>query len=329
LAGKRGRGPPPGVTYNRGAFRRHRLTARTRPFQGRNRSSILRGGISSIRVCEISGIERADLERRVADVPFWWHSIDLGGGVITPGFKPLDVLRQELGYLQLPDLRGLSVLDIGCWDGYFAFAAERLGAKRVVALDHYMWSIDTERWLAYRRDREQSGLPIEQYESVPELWQPDRLPGKKGFDVAHEALRSDVEVVVGDFLDIDLDTLGTCDVVLYLGVLYHVRHPLLALERLAKVTRGMALIETQAQEWKVPKRHAMCRFFEGDELSGDPSNWWIPNERALLAMCRAAGFPRVEMIRGAQRRPRAARGARAHALLPPASLYRAYLRAVK
>jgi len=205
------------------------------------------------------------------------------------------------------------VLDIGCWDGYFAFAAERLGAKRVVALDHYMWSIDMERWLAYKRERDQRGLPIEPYESVPELWHPDELPGKKGFDVAHEALGSEVEVVVGDLLDVDLDTLGTFDVVLYLGVLYHVRHPLLALERLAQLTGGVALIETQAQEFKVPARQAICRFLERDELSGDPTNWWIPNQRALLSMCRAAGFAQAEMIRGSPRAP----------------LYRAYVKAVK
>ena len=225
----------------------------------------------------------------------------------------MDVLERELGHLQLPDLRGLSVLDIGCWDGYFAFAAERLGAKRVLALDHYVWSIDMERWLAYRRDREQRGLEIEPSESVPELWRPDELPGKKGFNVAHEALQSDVEVVVGDFLDVDLDTLGTFDVVLYLGVLYHMRHPLLALERLAQVTRGVALIETQAQEFKVPGRVAMCRFLERDELSGDPTNWWIPNQRALVSMCRAAGFAQAEMIHGSRRAP----------------LYRAYVKAVK
>ena len=289
--------------------------------------------------------ERVDLERKVAEVPFWWHSIDLGGGVVTPGIKSLDVLQRELGYLELPDLRGLSVLDIGSWDGYFAFAAERLGARRVVALDHYMWSVDMERWLEYRRDRERRSLTIEPCESVPDLWHPDRLPGKKGFDIAHEALDSNVEVVVGDFMDIDLDVLGSFDVVLYLGVLYHVRHPLLALERLAKVTRGVALIETQAQEFTISGRHALWRFLERDEFMGDPSNWWIPNERALLSMCRAAGFSRVEMMRGFRRTPHFALGRRAHelaraslpapwfrrvrALLPQASLYRAYLKAAK
>ncbi len=61
----------------------------------------------------------------------WWHSIDLGDGVVTPGYKSPELLETELAALRLPDLAGRSVLDIAAWDGYFSFAAERLGAARV------------------------------------------------------------------------------------------------------------------------------------------------------------------------------------------------------
>src|SRR5450759_5338503 len=70
----------------------------------------------------------------VEDV-FWWHSVDLGERV-TPGHKAPELLEREWANLRLPDLAGHSVLDIGCWDGWFSFRAEREGAARVVALDH-------------------------------------------------------------------------------------------------------------------------------------------------------------------------------------------------
>jgi len=83
-----------------------------------------------------------DLRARVAEVPVWWHSIDLGDGIVTPGTKTSEWLTAELAQLELGDLRGKSVLDIGAYDGYYSFAAERMGAERVVALDGWVWSVD-------------------------------------------------------------------------------------------------------------------------------------------------------------------------------------------
>jgi tRNA (mo5U34)-methyltransferase len=240
--------------------------------------------------------ERADgLRARVADVGFWWHSIDLGDGVVTPGAKSSAWLEAERARLNLVDLRGKSVLDIGAYDGYYSFAAEQMGAERVVALDHWVWSVDLPAWMAYREKRIAAGMPVEPAETLPDLWRPDELPGRRAFDLAHEALGSSVEVVVGDLLDYDLSQLGTFDVVLYLGVLYHVRHPLLALERLAAVTQGTAIIETQAEAFRASGRRPLCRFIEGDELNHDPSNFWTFNEAALLSMCRSAGFESAEI----------------------------------
>jgi tRNA (mo5U34)-methyltransferase len=235
-----------------------------------------------------------ELRARVADVGFWWHSIDLGDGVVTSGVKSSAWLESELARLELGDLSGKSVLDIGAYDGYYSFAAERMGAKRVVALDHWVWSVDLPAWMKYREKRIAAGLPVEPAETLPDLWRPNELPGRRAFDLAHEALGSSVEVVVGDLLDYDLSKLGTFDIVLYLGVLYHVRHPLLALERLAAVTRGTAIIETQAETFRTSGRRPLCRFIEGDELNHDPSNFWTFNEPALLSMCRSAGFERAE-----------------------------------
>jgi tRNA (mo5U34)-methyltransferase len=236
------------------------------------------------------------IERTVAQVPFWWHSIDVGGGVVTPGGKSPELLASELERLQLPDLTGHSVLDIGAWDGYFSFAAERLGARRVVALDHYVWSLDLGRQQEYYRRCLASDEKPSAYDTLADLWHPDSLPGKAGFDTARALLDSHVEDVVGDFMAMDLDELGVFDVTLFLGVLYHLRHPLLALERLRKVTSRFALIETEAVAIRDHPDLAVCEFYETDELSGDVSNWWAPTAPALLGMLRAAGFARAEAL---------------------------------
>jgi len=262
------------------------------------------------------------LRARVDEVPYWFHSIDLGGGVVTPGLKTSAWLQSEFANLGLGDLSGKSVLDVGSWDGYYAFAAERMGAQRVVALDHYAWSSDLGAWEDYRRTCVKRGQPVAPAHTLPEVWKPDTLPGRRGFDVAHAALNSKVEVVVVDLMDCDLHELGSFDVVLYLGLLYHMKHPMLALERVAQVTRGTAIIETQADAFRASERQPLCRFYEGDELNNDPSNWWTFNEAALLSMCRAAGFSRAEILHAPPRWKR-----RARALVTGSAPFRAFVRA--
>jgi tRNA (mo5U34)-methyltransferase len=235
-----------------------------------------------------------DLASRVASVPFWWHSIDLGG-VVTPGRKSPEVLQRELTNCRLPDLRGVEVLDIGAWDGFFSFSAERLGAKRVVALDHFVWSLDTGGMAEDGKRAERAGETGRTH-LREDLWHPESLPGKRGFDLAHDVLRSSVQPVVADFMETDLSAVGTFDVVFFLGVLYHMKYPLRSLERLASVTRGVAVIETEALWMGDLEDRAFCEFFESDECFRDPTNWWAPNAKALIGLCRTAGFRRVEIV---------------------------------
>ena len=237
---------------------------------------------------------RRKLNKAVQNVAFWWHSIDFGDGVVSDGRRTAEELAAEWAALELPDLAGKTVLDVGAWDGYFSFEAEKHGAARVVALDHHAWSIDLAGEQRYREECRASGTVPAAPESVPELWRPGDLPGKAGFDTAHRALGSSVESVVGDFMGMDLDRLGTFDVVLYLGVLPHMRHPLLALERLARVTGELLVIATDALAVPGFEHHAFWEFFETDGLDGDPTNWWVPNRRAVAALCRTAGFARVQ-----------------------------------
>jgi tRNA (mo5U34)-methyltransferase len=240
---------------------------------------------------------RENLQAAVDAVGFWWHSIDLGHGVVTPGAKSLSHITRELESLRLPDLRGKSVLDIGAYDGYYSFAAERLNAARVVALDRFAWSIDLPAAERYRRECKAKGVDPRPVEETPN-WKPETLPGKRGFDTAHSALHSKVEVMVDEFMTMDVAPLGIFDVVLYLGVLYHMEDPLRSLKRLAGVTRELAVIETHAVALPGYEHLELSEFYSSSQLNRDPSNWWGPNLKALVGLCRAAGFTRVEIVAG-------------------------------
>ena len=234
--------------------------------------------------------------RRVEDIT-WFHSIQLPDGRVTPGKKPPAELAAEAASLNVSqDLRGKTVLDIGAWDGYFSFEAERRGADRVVALDHYVWSTDLAGFEKYHRKmtgQGQTPLPPDQ---VPEVWDPVNLPGRAGFDLARTLLGSAVEPVVGDFLEVDPAEIGSFDIVFFLGVLYHLKDPFLALRWLRSVTRETAVIETAGVSIPGWSQEKLWMFFDADGLDSDPSNWWTPNGAGLVAMCKAAGFREARVI---------------------------------
>ncbi len=187
----------------------------------------------------------------------WWHSIDLGHGFVTPGAIPLAELQANFAYLQLPaDLTGQRVLDIGCWDGFYSFEGERRGAD-VVAVD---------------------------------CWRPE------GFFLAHEALQSRVQFHELSVYELSRERLGSFDIVLFLGVLYHLRHPLLALERVCEMTADYAVLETHVIDNARDVNFPALEFYEWDELGGQYDNWCGPNTAGLLAMARSAGFVRPEVL---------------------------------
>jgi tRNA (mo5U34)-methyltransferase len=194
----------------------------------------------------------------------WYHTIDLGHGVVTPG---VDNSAHRLARIDLPaSLTGKSVLDIGAWDGFFSFEAERRGAARVVASDYYAWH----------------GVG----------WGTGE--GKAGFDLARRTLQSRVEDVSVDLMDLSPEQVGTFDLVLFLGVLYHVRNPLAVLERVAAVTSGQLILETVVD--MVGFGRPAAAFYPGVELNGDPTNWWGPNAAAVAGMLHVVGFNRVEVV---------------------------------
>jgi len=205
-----------------------------------------------------------DQLRAAAEKITWYHTMDLGS-VRTKGS---DNTPSQLHRIRMPDsLAGLTVLDVGAWDGFYSFEAERRGAKRVLATDLQAWrSVETLGWGT----------------------------GKAGFDFARQALGSRVEDLEIDVYDISPRTVGTYDVVFFLGVLYHLKDPLGALERIASVTNKLLIVET-AVDLTWLRRPAMV-FYPGGELNGDPTNWFGPNVAGVEAMLRVCGFSRVQCV---------------------------------
>jgi SAM-dependent methyltransferase len=247
---------------------------------------------------ELGTLTKADRQAAVDAVDYWFHSVDVGDGVITKGSKSYSFSANEWTGLRLGDLTGRSVLDIGAWDGWFSFAAEDAGAARVVALDHYVWSVDHKAFQQHVADREQRGEPMVDAMTLPDVWRPDELPGKAGFNTARRLRGSKVEDVVLDFAVDDLSPLGTFDVVLFLGVLYHVVDPVGALRKVYSVTKDYAVILTHNVRIGGFEDRAFAEFFANDELVGDPTNWWTSNMKGLYDWCTAAGFRKVELALG-------------------------------
>jgi tRNA (mo5U34)-methyltransferase len=204
-----------------------------------------------------------DLARQIGALT-WCHPLELQGVQTRPQWHVRRRFERRLKFLQLPaDLTGKTVLDIGAWDGFFSFECERRGAARVVAVDSFAWDHH----------------------------------GKEGFLLAHRVLNSKVEHRHMTAEEIDARVLGTFDLVLFLGVLYHLRSPIGVLERLRAVTTGTLVCETHALVPAFHERYPLISFFPGDGLElGVPHEFCaIPTMECLTQMLRAAGFTRLDV----------------------------------
>jgi tRNA (mo5U34)-methyltransferase len=191
----------------------------------------------------------------------WWHSFELPDGRVIDGVNNLEVLRGRLAQFPIPEnLTGKRVLDIGAWDGWFSFEMERRGAQ-VVAVDN---------------------------------WDNPRLRE------VHQLLGSKVEYLQLDMYELTPERIGQFDIVLFLGVLYHLKHPLLALERVCSLATDFAAVDSFViQERHRPNsdvdRRPVMEFYETNEFGGQTDNWVGPSVPCLMAFCRTAGFARVEL----------------------------------
>ena len=196
--------------------------------------------------------------------PHWCSPIDLGFGIITKGRRHQRRFARRLRLFDLPaDLRGKRVLDIGTWDGFFAFEMERRGAE-VLAID--TWD-----------------------ERAFQL-----------FTFARRVKRSRIQYARIDVHDITPETVGQFDLVLCAGVLYHLRNPFLALERIRKVCRGQLILETAGMIPFLHGGYPMIAFFPGDiEAIRSGRDWGSCGAATISWVLEAlhfAGFSRTRVV---------------------------------
>jgi len=176
----------------------------------------------------------------------WVHSIDLGNGIVTPGAwgQGNPTIREAMNEIAF---RGRKVLDIGCWDGLHTFLAEQQGAAEVFATD-----------LVNQRN----------------------TPEQPTFQLARAALKSSARYFPNVSV-YDIETLGVkdFDIVLFLGVYYHLKDPLRALACLRRVMKDDGLLVVEGAVLK--QRGCFANFYYKEPFLGDSSNWWVPTRECL------------------------------------------------
>ena len=221
-------------------------------------------------------LDRREIEDRVSKLGTWFHNIDLGGVKTAPDHFLGDYPNckwQSFRHSIPEDLTGKTVLDIGCNGGFYSLEMKRRGADRVVSVD------SDDNYLSQARfASEATGLPIETRQMDV-------------YDVAK----------IGEKFDL----------VIFMGVLYHLRHPLLALDLLSEhvvkdtllfqsLIRGSRTLLTIEADYPFSETalfeqegFPVMHFIE-KRYSADPTNWWIPNRACVEAMLRSSGFDIID-----------------------------------
>lgn len=218
-----------------------------------------------------------DVQKEIDDLGPWFHNLHLPGGVQTAPEHALgDFPRFKWEHLQqaIPaDLTGWSVLDVGCNAGFYAFELARRGAE-VLGVDHDAHYLAQARWAAPK-------LGLE--ERV-------RFERRHVYELAH--------------------TVERFDLVMFMGVFYHLRYPLLGLDLVARLVKRLLVFQTltmpggdlRENHYDLPlnERDALLEdgwpklAFIPDRLAGDPTNWWAPNHAGVVTMLRSVGMAVVE-----------------------------------
>jgi len=201
----------------------------------------------------------------------WWHTMLLDG-ILTKG---RDESAIKLMAIQMPqDLKEKTVIDIGAWDGFFSFEAERRGAE-VLAVDTYVWQRD-KLW------------DIKAGKEIPHT-------GKAGFNFARKILNSKVEDKEIEVMDLS-EKIGQFDLVLCLGILYHMEDPFGMCKRMFDITKkdGMLILETHLDSENT--EYPVMSFYPNKECNNDPGTWWGPNPECVEEMLKAAGYKEVKRI---------------------------------
>jgi tRNA (mo5U34)-methyltransferase len=203
------------------------------------------------------------LRHLVEREPYFFHKIELPNDLVTPGWS--DPKTEKLPFYGLPeDMTGMRVLDIGCAEGFFSFEAERRGAREIVAIDSF----------------------------------PDSV---RRFNICREAFDSNAQAFLTNVYDLSERTFGTFDLVMFFGVLYHLRHPLLAMEKVFNVCSGTVLVQTANFENEALGGNSAAEFHPFGIQSGppeaplfDPTVFWVPNAACVRDMMAHVGFVDIE-----------------------------------
>ena len=188
----------------------------------------------------------------VRSVPHWHHRFEIYSGLVTPGTYDPQPLWNRLALEGR--VQGKRLLDIGASDGFFTRRLAELGGD-VTAVDF--------------RPKDKHGFQVM-----------ETLSGRR-FNYEH-----------ANIFDLDIERLGQFDIVLFLGVLYHLPDMVRALERLRSLCSSTLLLETHYQSALCPDV-AAARYFKDDSLAGDITNFWSPNRLCVLDMLHDAGFDAV------------------------------------
>jgi tRNA (mo5U34)-methyltransferase len=216
-----------------------------------------------------------EIRRRVHDYE-WYHRIDLGHGIITPGQYDLQPLIEHYGIPQFLD--GRSVLDVGPGHGFFAFEFERRGARRVATAELPSWA-EHDASPILREEFERSPASTDEYH-------------RGAFGFAIEARGSRVERHFCSVYDLSPGSVGTFDLVFCASVLLHLTDPLRALFGIRRVCLDQAIICTAIDTHAHVADEARALFV------GTPKGqaFWFPTMTCIERMLLAAGFARVERV---------------------------------
>jgi len=211
----------------------------------------------------------------------WYHTIELPGGVVTPGYYDHRTLVPHYG---LPaDLTGQRVLDVGAWDGFWSFEFERRGAT--------VTAVDIDRLV-------ETDFPPAIREAVVAKNLDMRLGG--GFEIARRALGSKVQRIARNVYDLDPADLGTHDIVHFADVSLHLERPLEAFRRIRAVTGGRAII-VDSYEPDLDDDERMLTEYQGGYAN---ATWWAPSLRTFAQMVIDAGFSTVRIVNTYRLHPR-------------------------
>jgi tRNA (mo5U34)-methyltransferase len=205
------------------------------------------------------------LKSQIDAEPYWFHRIELFPNLITPGWS--NPVTEKVPHFGLPaDLTGMRVLDVGCAEGFFSFEAERRGAREVVAIDSF----------------------------------PDSV---RRFNICRNAFGSKATAFLCNVYELNPRAFGTFDIVFFFGVLYHLRNPILALEKILSVCTGTMLLQTASMEIASHSDVPLARFYPFGMPSGppekptyDPTVFWMPNAACTRGLVEHSGYQDIEVL---------------------------------